>query len=252
MSDSPIMEGAEPFSADGGRDGVLVLHGFTGNPQSMRPLAQAFAAAGFTVELPLLPGHGTKVEDMLGTGWEDWSAAAEAAYAELTSRCDRVLVAGLSMGGALTCWLASRHPEIVAIVLVNPVVEPVADSFIEVVEGIKATGATVMPGIGSDIAKPGSVEYAYKDTPLDPALSMFAAVADLSTRLSEIRCPVLLFSSPQDHVVPPSNGDFLVEHVAGPVERVTCERSYHVATLDYDAEEIETRSVEFAKKVFAA
>ncbi len=71
---APIIPGAEPWSAPGGSNGVLVLHGFTGNPQSMRPLAEALAAAGFTVELPLLPGHGTAVEDMVPTRWEDWSA----------------------------------------------------------------------------------------------------------------------------------------------------------------------------------
>ena len=71
---APILPGAEPWSAAGGSHGVLVLHGFTGNPQSMRPLAEACAAAGFTVELPLLPGHGTAVEDMVPTRWEDWSA----------------------------------------------------------------------------------------------------------------------------------------------------------------------------------
>ena len=60
-----IIPGCEPWSADGGPHGVLVLHGFTGNPQSMRGLAEAFAAAGFTVELPLLPGHGTSVDDMI-------------------------------------------------------------------------------------------------------------------------------------------------------------------------------------------
>ncbi|MDQ3108151.1 MAG: hypothetical protein M3Q68_10155, partial [Actinomycetota bacterium] len=75
-----MIAGAEPFSASGGEHGVLVVHGFTGNPQSMRGLAQAFAAAGFTVELPLLPGHGTSVDDMLTTSWDDWSAAAEQSY----------------------------------------------------------------------------------------------------------------------------------------------------------------------------
>jgi len=58
-----------------------VLHGFTGNPQSMRGLAVALADAGLTVEMPLLPGHGTAVEDMVPTRWEHWSGAAEAAYA---------------------------------------------------------------------------------------------------------------------------------------------------------------------------
>ena len=115
-----MLEGAEPFSAAGGPEGVLVLHGFTGNPQSMRPLAEAMADAGFTVELPLLPGHGTSIEDMVTTRWADWSAAAERAYEELAARCSAVVVAGLSMGGTLTLWLAERHPEIAGIVLVNP------------------------------------------------------------------------------------------------------------------------------------
>jgi len=68
------------------------------------------ADAGFTVELPLLPGHGTSIEDMVTTRWADWSAAAERAYEELAARCSAVVVAGLSMGGTLTLWLAERHP----------------------------------------------------------------------------------------------------------------------------------------------
>jgi len=86
MSNVDILAGAEPFSAAGGPHGALVLHGFTGSPQSMRGLARAFAAAGFAVELPRLPGHGTTVADMQTTRWADWSAAAEAAYDELAAR----------------------------------------------------------------------------------------------------------------------------------------------------------------------
>ena len=62
-----ILPGAEPYSATGDTRGALVLHGFTGNPQSMRGLALALADAGFSVEMPLLPGHGTQMEDMLDT-----------------------------------------------------------------------------------------------------------------------------------------------------------------------------------------
>src|SRR5580658_3749695 len=99
----PLLPGAEPFAASNGPHGVLVLHGFTGCPQSMRPLAEAFADAGFSVELPLLPGHGTGVEDLVPMRWPDWMAAAEAAYLDLAARCDRTVVAGLSMGGTLAC-----------------------------------------------------------------------------------------------------------------------------------------------------
>jgi len=249
---APIIPGAEPQSIDGGPNGALVLHGFTGNPQSMRGLAQAFAGAGFAVELPLLPGHGTAIEDMLETDWGDWSSAAEAAYQDLCTRCDRVVVAGLSMGGTLTLWLAERHPEIAGIVLVNPAVEPPAESFREMLQGILDSGNPTMPAVGNDIADPNQTELAYEATPVAPLLSMLEADDGFASLLGSIECPVLLMNSPQDHVVPPSSSEMIAERVSGPLERLTLERSYHVATLDYDKDEIERRAVEFARKVTAS
>ena len=82
----PVLPGAEAWSPRGARQvrrppaGFLALHGFTGNPSSMRGFAEAVAGAGYHVELPRLPGHGTTIEDMLTTGWADWVAEAEAAY----------------------------------------------------------------------------------------------------------------------------------------------------------------------------
>ena len=245
---SAELSGCEPLSAAGGASGVLVLHGFTGCPQSMRPLAQAFAAAGFTVELPLLPGHGTTVDDMIATGWADWTAAAEAAYVDLAGRCDSMVVAGLSMGGALALWLGGRHPEIAGLVCVNPVVDVAS----ELVEGVRAmidAGADRIEGIGGNIAKPGVEEAAYDAAPLGPLLSLAEGTAALQGDLGKVTSPLLLFNSPQDHVVPPANGDLVAGGVAGPVERVTLERSYHVATLDYDADLIEQQAVAFAQRV---
>ncbi|GAC1319122.1 MAG: alpha/beta fold hydrolase [Acidimicrobiales bacterium] len=246
---APVMPGAEPAAYPGGPDGVLVLHGFTGNPQSMRGLADAFAAAGLTVELPLLPGHGTAVEDMVPTRWADWSAAADAAYTGLAARCERVAVAGLSMGGTLACWLAERHPEVAALVAINAAVEAPDPSMLEAIDAMLADGTEIMPGIGSDIANPDVKEMAYEGTPVAAVRSLFGAVKDVQDALGSITCPVLIFTSAQDHVVQPSASDVLASTVAGPVERVTLERSFHVATLDYDAEEIERRSVEFVGKV---
>ncbi|GAC1531810.1 MAG: alpha/beta fold hydrolase [Acidimicrobiales bacterium] len=245
------MSGAEPASFAGGPNGVLVVHGFTGSPQSMRGLAEAFAGAGYTVEMPLLPGHGTSVQDMVPTRWSDWSAAAEAAYLDLAGRCERVAVAGLSMGGTLIAWLAENHPEIAAVVAINAAVEAPDPSVVEMLDGMLAEGTDLMPAIGSDVAKPGVTELAYEGTPIAAARSLFDAVKDVQARLGQISCPVLVFTSTQDHVVAPSAGDVLASSVAGPVERVTLERSFHVATLDYDAEEIERRSVEFLAKVMA-
>jgi carboxylesterase len=243
------MPGAEPFRHDGDARGVLVLHGFTGNPQSVRPLAQALAAQGYTVELPLLPGHGTTIEDMLPTRWSDYVTAAEAAYGDLARRCDEVAVVALSMGGTLACWLAEHYAEIVGLALVNPFVDPPADSFRDVLRGILEAGTEVAPGVGSDIAKEGSTELAYLGSPVAAALSLFEGIDEVAAGLGRIRCPVLLLSSRQDHVVPSSSGDVLVAGVSGPVERVWLERSYHVATLDYDADLVTARTVAFVGEV---
>ena len=246
------MEGAEPFSAAGSNgNGVLVCHGFTGSPQSVRGLAEAFAAAGFSVELPLWPGHGTSLDDMLETSWDDWSGAAEVAYTELQSRCEQVVVAGLSMGGTLATWLASRHPEIAGLVAINPAVEPPGEALLDILRQTLEQGTTIMPAVGNDVADPSQKELAYDGIPVAGLLSLVEAQAAMAPSLGEIRCPTLIITSRQDHVVVPTNSDYLAEHVGGPVERVFLERSYHVATMDFDREDVFQRSVEFAQKATA-
>jgi carboxylesterase len=250
MTDLQLLPGAEPWSVDGGPAGALCLHGFTGNPTSMRGVAEAFAAAGFSVELPRLPGHGTTVEDMMTTSWADWTAEVEAAYQRLASRTDKVVVAGLSMGGSLTLWTALQHPEVAGIVCINPATTPQAAEVMEMLHGMVDEGTDVMPGIGADIADPDATESAYAQVPLRQLISLVEdGLAPLSGRYGEITCPLLLLTSPQDHVVEPSNGDLLAETFGGPVERISLDRSYHVATLDYDKDVIFDAAVAFGRKV---
>jgi len=217
----------------------------------MRPLAVALAAAGHSVELPLLPGHGTSVDDLCHTSWTEWSATAAATYSELAGRCDRVVVTGLSMGASLAIWLAEQHPEIAGVIAINPFVDPPAPSFRDMLRATLEAGVLSLPAIGSDIAMPGPVEMAYDALPIEPLLSMAEAADDIAAGLGRLRCPVLLLSSRTDHVVPSESGDLLAERAGGPVERVWLERSFHVATLDYDAQEIEARAIAFVSKVTA-
>ncbi|HEX8803860.1 MAG TPA: alpha/beta fold hydrolase, partial [Acidimicrobiales bacterium] len=221
---TPILEGCEPWSAPGGPHGVLVVHGFTGCPQSMRGLARAFAAAGFAVELPLLPGHGTSVDDLATTGWADWCAAAEAAYLDLAAGCERMVVAGLSMGGAVTAWLGTRHREVAGLVCINALVA-VDPGVVDAVRQTLASGTDRIPSIGGDVADPAAREKAYDATPLAPLVSLAEGTEALRAELAKVECPVLVMNSPQDHVVEPSNSDVLAGAVSGPVERVTLERS---------------------------
>jgi len=245
-----ILPGAHAWSHDGGRVGVLCLHGFTGNPASMRPVAEAFADAGYSVELPRLPGHGTTVEDMMTTGFPDWAAEAETALARLRTRTERVIVAGQSMGGLLALWVGVHHPDIAGLVLVNPVTMPLDPEIVEMARGMLEEGTDLIPGGGSDIADPEVVDSAYPGTPLAPLISMIEhGSGPLTDRFGELTMPMLLINSVQDHVVDPANSDHLETTAGGPVERVRLERSYHVATIDYDRDLIISRALEFAARV---
>jgi carboxylesterase len=247
----PLLPGCDPWSSPGGGPhGALVLHGFTGSPVSMRPLAEALADAGFAVELPRLPGHGTAVADMVETGWDDWLTEAERALEAVQARTagGRVVVVGLSMGGALTAALAEGHPELAGIVLINaPVAAP--QELAAAVEEMLAGGMEVMDSIGGDIADPDADEASYDETPLRPLLTMIVAGQDVRARLSEIQAPTLIITSKQDHVVNPEDSDVLAAEISGPVERIWLEKSFHVATLDYDRAEVESATVAFAQRV---
>lgn len=246
--------GAEPMSHVGaGRSGVLVLHGFTGNPSSLRRQASALAAAGHDVELPRLPGHGTTVADMLTTSWTDWSSAALEAYDRLAGRADRVAIMGLSMGGTLTLWTALQRPDTVGIVCVNPATRPQPVEVLEMIEELLATGQDIAPGVGSDIADPDAVEIAYEGTPLRPLLSFVnEGLAPIAERYGELAMPMLLYTSHDDHVVDPGDSKHLAATYGGDVEHVWLERSYHVATQDYDRDLITDGAVAFVARITGA
>jgi carboxylesterase len=247
-----LIPGAHPWSHHGTTlAGALCLHGFTGHPGAMRGVAEAFAEVGFHVELPRLPGHGTTVEDMMTTGWSDWTGEVESALARLSERCDKVVVAGLSMGGSLSVYLATKHPDIAGLVLVNPLVQPAEDELVEMAQGMLDEGTLSIAGIGSDIADPDSTENSYNDTPIGPFISLAGGLHAMQADIESITMPVLIMTSTQDHVVDPVNSDFLAATVSGPVERVTLERSYHVATLDYDRDVVFENAVAFGQKVCA-
>jgi carboxylesterase len=154
------------------------------------------------------------------------------------------------MGGSLTLWCATQHPEIAGIVCVNPATQAQAPEVMEMIKGMIESGTEVMEGIGSDIADPDVVELAYPGTPLAPLYSFqHDGLMPLSQQFGTVKMPLLLFTSVQDHVVSPTDSDALAGAYGGEVERVMLERSYHVATQDYDKQIIFDAAVAFAAKV---
>ncbi|MFI9149140.1 alpha/beta hydrolase [Streptomyces sp. NPDC053367] len=241
----PVLPGAEPYRHEGGEVGVLLCHGFTGSPQSLRPWAEYLAERGLTVSLPLLPGHGTRWEDMQLTGWQDWYAEVDRELRALTARCAQVFVFGLSMGGALSLRLAARHgADVAGLVLVNPANK---------VHGLSAYALPVArhlvrttKGIASDIAKPGSAEIGYDRVPLHAAHSLRRFFRVVDAELPQVTQPLLVLHSPQDHVVPPADSARILGRVSSTdVTELLLEQSYHVATLDHDADRIFAESYAF-------
>ncbi|MFN2560155.1 MAG: alpha/beta hydrolase [Jatrophihabitans sp.] len=243
---------AEPFSADGGPVGVVVSHGFTGMPGSMRPWAEHLAAAGYTVRLPLLPGHGGTWQDTNRTRWPQWYETVEASYRELSARCEKVFAVGLSMGGTLVTRLAEEHPDGVAgLVLVNPAY------------GTRRRDAKLAPyigwavrsrpSIGGDIKKPGSVEPAGDRTPIVAFASLQKLWKVTLADLGAVRAPILMFRSVEDHVVDDLSAELLkAGAVNTTVREVLLEDSYHVATMDNDAPKIFAGSVDFIESLTGA
>jgi carboxylesterase len=246
-----IMPGCEPFSHHGGASGVLVLHGFTGNPASMRSLGELAASAGYSVELPRLAGHGTTVEDMIATTWADWSNDAEEAYDVLSARCDRVALVGLSMGGGLGAHVAEVRTSVAGFVFINPLVKPPPAEMLDGLRQLLEAGVESVESIGSDIKKEGGFEGSYNATPLAPVQSLFAGIQAVHENLHLISAPSLLISSREDHVVTSDNGDDLAAMVSGPIERIWLENSYHVATMDNDQELVESLTLDFLARVLS-
>ena len=248
IADDPAVQ---PYEGGSGRVGVLLIHGFTGTPQSLRPWAEHLEADGFVVSLPRLPGHGTHWKELNQTAWTDWYAHADAAFADLSDRCDQVFIAALSMGGALGLRLAEQHGAAVAgLVLVNPAVN-ITDPRMRILPVLHHLVPS-LAAIGNDVADPAAQEIAYDRNPLHALHSQTKLWADVVANLDRVTQPLLVFRSEQDHVVDPSSVAILRERVgSSDVEFRTLTRSFHVATLDYEAEEIFAASSTFFRRLSA-
>lgn len=232
--------------------GVLLSHGFTGSPASMTAWGEHLGALGYAVEVPRLPGHGTTWQEMNTTTWEDWYAEVTRAFEKLSAENDAVVVAGLSMGGALMLRLAADHPERVAgVIVVNPAVATKRWD-VKLLPVLKHLVPS-FPGITNDIKKPGVEEYGYTKTPLKAAHSMFRAWPVLVSDLPRVTAPLLYFRSTVDHVVDELSQPLITSRVSSRdiTERPLTE-SYHVATIDNDAPQIFEESAEFVARVTAS
>jgi carboxylesterase len=245
----PVMPGAEAFFHSGDSTGVLLCHGFTSTPQSMRPWADYLVNAGLSVSLPRLPGHGTTWQELARTRWEDWYGEVDRAYEELRGHASEVFAVGLSIGACLALRLAELRGDAVAgLVIVNPLITADTDTMLARLAPILKFVLPSVKGVGSDIKKEGMRELAYDRIPSHAGASMLQLCKLTRRRLGDVTQPVLAYHTAADHVVGPASMRIL--RAALPSAQMTvreCGNSYHVATLDNDAEEIFAGSLDFVR-----
>lgn len=246
MSFDPATHGHQFFPGSASV-GVLVLHGFTSTTASVIEWARAIHladdAAGHhpSVSVPLLPGHGTSWEALAKENWHAWRDAVDEEYWRLRSQHDRVVVCGLSMGGALAVQLAARY-RVAGLLLVNPALALTnrAAAYSHIARHVVAS----VPGIGSDIKRPSEGEVTYDRTPLAAVAQLNLLIRQAIKTLPAVSAPTLVFRSAEDHVVADASVDLIRERSAGPVEVIALPNSFHVATMDYDQNLVETASRE--------
>lgn len=251
----PVIEGADAWRADGdderGHIGVVVVHGFTGNPVSTRPLGERLHGDGFTVEVLRLPGHGTSAKDMATTRYADWLAAVEQATDDLTARCDHVVLVGLSMGGTLCLDVGARR-DVAGVVTINAqVLDPdgIVARFAGILQHLIPMVPAKVAGVAEDDIKGGGTEKAYDTVPAKAGYSLTSALPRVRAQLPQLTAPALVCWSTEDHTVPPKNSRTLVDLLPGDVRTLELANSYHVATLDLDQDLLFSTISDFVTEV---
>jgi carboxylesterase len=242
-----VLPGADSFRYEEGPLGFLLQHGFTGCPASMRPFGEWLSKHGASAIAPRLPGHGTTWEDLETVTWRDWERETEAAFAELSARCSDVLAVGLSAGGALVLNLAAKRPDkLRGVVAINALIRRPDLTLASTVRLF----ARSVKGVGNDIKKPGQDEIVYDRVPLRAAAELGKLLRATDRALPSMTLPLLAFSAPEDHTVKPKNSQRLMQRAGSPSkELIGLPNSYHVATLDYDADMIFDRTLTFARSL---
>ncbi|MFG1175062.1 alpha/beta hydrolase [Erwiniaceae bacterium CAU 1747] len=263
------------YLLQGGRTGVLLIHGLTGTPTEMRGVAREFHRAGFTVYALQLAGHCGSVEDLIATRWQDWYQSVIDGAEKLLRQVDTLFVCGLSMGAVLALKYAASHPDSVAGVLAYsvtfrydgwsiPPLSRFAAPWLLPLAGMLNVGRRRMfneeppYGIRNELLRKKiadkmlSGDSAAAGLPGNPwsSLNEFLLLSrNVRRKLHHIHTPCLLIHATDDDISHRRNAELVRDRIAGPVELVLLPNSYHMITIDNDRQELFERSIAFINRV---
>lgn len=261
--------GETKSGAKGGKVGVLLMHGLCGSPKEIKFVANGLSRNGYTVLCPQLAGHGGSEADLVATTWQDWYESAKKGLDELAESCDTVVVGGLSTGAVLSLMLAARHPDKVhAITLYSPTLwlsgrqipwylrvlrlidsKWFANLFrfpVPLHVGIK--DQRIRDFIANALSANGET-LGQASTPGGPVLERRRMAKAVMKHLGAIEQPVLILHARQDDYAGLDNAAYLQRELAGQVDLVVLEDSYHMVTVDRQRDVVLDRTTDFIARI---
>jgi len=247
MTQHPHLD-PSPFFLEGGSSGILLIHGFTGSPPEMFLVGEYLNQRDLTISAPLLPGHGTTVEDLDTRTWEDWTSHVESALGDLQKRCETVFVAGLSLGGLLALYLAAQHDELAGAISYSAPM------------GVTDWRSKLVPLFKNFIPQVTKSEdfmtdpeaklqnWSYETTPTSATHEVLKFKGEVKRSLPSINCPLLIINSSEDPVIRLDSGQYVYVHTSSTDKKlIMLHNCGHVITVDSEWEQVAEETYKFIK-----
>lgn len=242
---NPHLNG-DAFFLEGGKTGIFLSHGYSATTAEVRLVAEKLHAAGYTVGAPLLPGHGTKPEDLNQVKWQDWVRAGESELEKLFGGCEQVWVAGESMGGVLALYLASKYPQVVGVILFAPAIR-LTMNFVDKVQ--LQLGSYFISEMPRESLDGSTLWQGYPCIPLKGAVQLLRFQGATLKELSKITQPTIVFQGRNDLTVAPEAGEMILDGISSRVKaHYWMENSSHAIVLDKEYEEVANISLQFIEE----
>ena len=247
MTQHPHLD-PSPFLLEGGSTGILLIHGFTGSPPEMFLVGEYLNERDLTVSAPLLPGHGTTVEDLDTRTWEDWTSHVESGLGDLQKRCETVFVAGLSLGALLALYLAAQHDELAGAIAYSAPMG-VTDRRSKLVPIFKKIIPQVTKSEDFMVDPEAKLRnWSYESTPTSATHEFLKFKREVKHLLPSINCPLLIINSSEDPVIRLDSGQYVYVHTSSADKKlIMLHNCGHVITIDSEWELVAEETYKFIK-----
>jgi carboxylesterase len=254
---SQIIPTAEPFLllGESSKPACLLIHGFTSTPKEMRGMGRFLNEHGYTCLGIRLTGHATDPQDMIRSNYTDWIASVEDGYNLLRCLSDRIILVGVSMGGALTLLMSTRLDVIGAVALSTPY-KLQDDPRLRHIDLIAKTVPFMpkgdgVPGAGWFDKEAWKDHISYPQNPVRSIGQLNKLLGEMRAALSQVRVPVLLIHSKDDDYVLPENMELIIADLVNVTDKTKryVTGSGHVITRDAARQQVFEYVLDFIGRI---